>query len=160
MIKTAPIKRSKELVSLSREHHDGLLLCWKINSGLKKDIQPVRISSYIVHFFDNDLDKHFTEEELYLFPVLDNTSPFRIEAETQHKKLREMVRNSRSNTQISADSLKAFAELLNEHIRFEERTLFNLIEKEAGQELLKSIEEKLNPHNKCNTDWHDQFWLN
>ena len=29
-----PLKRSKELAPLSREHHDGLLFAWKIKQGL------------------------------------------------------------------------------------------------------------------------------
>ena len=33
-----PIKRSEYLKPLSRDHHQGLLLCWKIRTGLKKGI--------------------------------------------------------------------------------------------------------------------------
>ena len=33
-----PIKRSKELVPLSKEHHEGLLFAWKIKQGLQNGI--------------------------------------------------------------------------------------------------------------------------
>ena len=41
-----PIKRSEFLKPISREHHHGLLLCWKIRAGLKKGIEPERIKLY------------------------------------------------------------------------------------------------------------------
>ena len=37
---TKPLKRHAGLVELSRDHHHGLLLSWKIRQGLKKEIEP------------------------------------------------------------------------------------------------------------------------
>jgi len=34
-----PIKRDKVLQPLSHDHHQGLLLCWKIRTGIKKGIE-------------------------------------------------------------------------------------------------------------------------
>jgi hemerythrin-like domain-containing protein len=159
MIYSQPIKRSKELTQLSREHHDGLLLCWKINSGLKKGIEPERICRYIVHFFDNDLRQHFAEEELYIFPLLEKSNTIRVTVETQHQVLRDMINSFRSAPGTSADLLKPFAQLLNDHIRYEERTLFQTIE-HVAKEGLEAIQHKLStPHNRDAT-WRDQFWLN
>ena len=47
----APIKRHQAIVSFSKDHHFGLLLVWKIRQGLKKSIDPVRISNYVLFFF-------------------------------------------------------------------------------------------------------------
>ena len=58
-MKTEPLKRSKALQSLSREHHYGLLLCWKIRSGLKKAVDIERIKAYTDWFFKNSLSKFF-----------------------------------------------------------------------------------------------------
>jgi len=38
-----PIKRNEALKPLSRDHHHGLLLCWKIRQGIKLNIEPERI---------------------------------------------------------------------------------------------------------------------
>lgn len=154
-----PIKRSKELVTLSREHHDGLLLCWKINSSLNKGIPLSRISPYIIYFFDNSLKMHFEEEEHFVFSLLKPDNIYRKDAEMQHKLLREMIENIRNSYLLSAGSLKYFAETLNNHIRYEERVLFNIIENETDKTALKSLENKLTSHSKCDSGWEDQFWL-
>ena len=159
MEKREPIKRSKELVSLSRDHHDGLLLCWKINAGISKGISAGRIGSYVVNFFDDSLAIHFEDEEQYVFSLLEPGNSNRKEAELHHVRLREFVDSFRNSNPITTLSLKSFSDLLNEHIRFEERVLFNIIEQEADSTKLKSVEENLTNHSKCNTEWHDQFWL-
>ena len=55
---SAPIKRHSALLEFSREHHFGLLLVWKVRQGLKKDIDLIRITDYIVFFFEKDLIQH------------------------------------------------------------------------------------------------------
>jgi hemerythrin-like domain-containing protein len=157
--KIKPIKRSKELVSLSRDHHDGLLLCWKINNGLDKEVAPVRIAAYVLSFFDNNLSGHFEMEEQYLFPLLGEDNGYRKEAQSHHVLLCDII------TQLRRDGahtllLRYFAEILHTHIRFEERVLFNTIQEESDIVALKSIEEKLRKHGPPNGEWHDQFWLN
>ena len=42
-MKSKPIKRHKALQPLSRDHHHGLLLSWKIRAGFSKNIEPNRI---------------------------------------------------------------------------------------------------------------------
>jgi hypothetical protein len=84
MAELKPIKRSNELKALSREHHDGLLLCWKINTGLNKNIALDRITSYLVDFFDHSIEAHFAEEENYVYPLIDPGHKDRKEAEAQH----------------------------------------------------------------------------
>ena len=49
---TKPIKRNKSIQSISREHHHGLLLCWKIRQGMKKNIEPQRIKVYVDWFYN------------------------------------------------------------------------------------------------------------
>lgn len=154
-----PIKRSIELRSLSKDHHDGLLLCWKINTGVNKMVPSDRISSYILFFFDSSLDVHFEEEETHMFSLLGPDNSYRKEAEMQHKLLREMVAGFRNKKITDTESLKDFAALLNKHIRYEERVLFNIIEEERDRGAIRITVEKFTSHIKCNTEWHDQFWL-
>ena len=59
-----PLKRNAAIVELSKDHHFGLLLIWKTREGLKKSIEPERISRYVIHFFETELKGHFNEEEV------------------------------------------------------------------------------------------------
>jgi hypothetical protein len=62
-MKIAPIKRDKALQEVSREHHHGLLLCWKIRKGFSKGIEPERIKRYADWFYKTHLISHFEVEE-------------------------------------------------------------------------------------------------
>jgi hemerythrin-like domain-containing protein len=160
MLDRKPIKRSEELVSLSRDHHDALLLSWKINTGINRSVETVRIVAYVLFFFDNYLNVHFEEEENYLFPLLREDNPERREAEADHRLFREMILAYRTTPEISYESLVNFADLLSKHIRFEERVLFNVIERQASAADLNEVKNKLASHTNFVTEWHDQFWLN
>lgn len=72
MEKPKPLKRHKSIVPLSKDHHQALLLCWKIRMGVKKNIAPQRIKSYCHWFWINHIQPHFNIEEKYVFPVLGN----------------------------------------------------------------------------------------
>jgi hemerythrin-like domain-containing protein len=154
-----PIKRSKELTPLSRDHHDGLLLCWKINTGIAKKVETDRIVSYVLFFYDSYLKQHFQLEEEHLFPILESNNRYRKDAEAHHVLLGKMIDNFRDSGNAAKLSLTYFAYVLKEHIRFEERVLFNIIERQAGSEALQAIEVIINKTTKCNAEWNDQFWL-
>ena len=127
-----PIKRNTALVEFSRDHHFALLLIWKIRAGLKKSIEPKRISSYAIHFFEVDLSHHFKEEEEILFNKLSPDNPLRIQAETDHQIIKQLIDEIREK---SADKnlLKKFADTLEKHIRFEERELFNHLQESVSK---------------------------
>ncbi|MBS1511039.1 MAG: hemerythrin domain-containing protein [Bacteroidetes bacterium] len=155
---TKPLKRSKQLTPLSKEHHDGLLCCWKINQGLANNISIDRIASYLLDFYDKHLVRHFEEEEQLIFPLLSSDNSNRLEAELHHNMLREMIATFRDVTQIPTLSLRYFSEILDRHIRFEERVLFPQIESEATPEALQIAADALKKETNV-SDWADQFWI-
>src|SRR6185312_8218904 len=150
---TTPIKRSLALQSLSREHHYGLLLCWKIRTGFRKEVELERIKAYVDWVFKNDLLPHFQIEEDFVFPVLGNTNDLVKKAMAQHRKLKRLFRD----TSDLNKSLYRIEEELEKHIRFEERILFNEIEKVVTDEQLDLL---LKAHNKnrVSENWADEFW--
>jgi iron-sulfur cluster repair protein YtfE (RIC family) len=151
-----PIKRHPALVSLSRDHHFGLLLVWKIKQGLAKHIALERIRDYVVYFFENDLDQHFREEEQTLFPKLPINNALRIRAEQEHAFIYKLVERLRTE-EVKDTLLREFADRLMDHIRFEERELFALL-----QETLTDAElEMVAAHGNSQADlhWADPFWL-
>ncbi|MCY7421748.1 MAG: hemerythrin domain-containing protein [Chitinophagaceae bacterium] len=160
MIKPSPIKRDKSLVSLSKDHHGGLLLIWKIRQGLRLNVATARMATYITTVFDKELEPHFVDEEQLLFNKLPVNDALRITAEGHHAALRHMMATFRSTIAGEA-SVANFAALLEEHIRFEERTLFPHIEKMFVRQDLDQIGEQLEKHHagKVCVVWDDEFWI-
>lgn len=131
-----PLKRHQALQPLSREHHHGLQLCWKIRTGFKKNIEIVRIRQYAVWFYENYLLPHFEIEEKYIFPVLDKDNDLIKKALSEHRKIRRLFQ---AETDLYKN-LNLIEELLERHIRFEERVLFNQIQSVATDEQLQQIQ--------------------
>ena len=133
-----PLKRHQALVSLSRDHHFGLLLVWKIKQGLANAIVADRISDYVLYFFDTDLQHHFKEEEQMLFPMLADDNALRQQAESEHAAIYKMIdrlRHDKTNERL----LLQFSEMLKKHIRFEERELFAYMQETFSEWELETI---------------------
>lgn len=149
-----PIKRHTALQPLSREHHHGLLLSWKIREGFKWNIEPARIKKYTDWFWENYLQQHFEFEEKYIFPILGEGDKMVKRAKKEHGRLRRLF-TSPERVEIN---LSLIEEELVAHIRFEERVLFNEIQKIADKEQLSLLE---NIHQKILNieSWRDEFWV-
>lgn len=132
-----PIKRSEALRLFSREHHHALLLCWKIKTGFAKGVSPQRIKTYTDWFYKTHLLPHFELEEKYVFPVLNSENKFVKEGIAAHRQLSKLF----SDTSNIENSLKQIQIELEKHIRFEERILFNEIQKVATSAQLKKIKQ-------------------
>lgn len=131
-----PIKRKEALKPLSRDHHHGLLLCWKIRAGIKKNIETERIKKYADWFWERHLQPHFEIEEEIVFPILGNQNELVKQAHAEHRRLKRLFVEE-------SDALKAISlieEVLEKHIRFEERVLFNEIQAAATNEQLQQIQ--------------------
>ncbi len=153
----APIRRHRSMVSLSRDHHFGLLLVWKIRQGQKKEVAPTRISSYVLHFFDEDLKHHFKEEEESLFACLPAHDALRLQAEREHQQVYELVHRLDQSPGSNA-LLTQFADLLESHIRFEERTLFNHLQQTLTEKQLENLSAHAERDRNLDETWVDHFW--
>jgi len=137
ILETKPLKRVKELQPLSREHHHGLLLCWKIRTGFSRNIAPERIKRYTDWFYTTYLLPHFELEEEYVFSILKEDNELVKKALSEHRRLRRLF-----NQGISIEkNLGLIEEELEAHIRFEERVLFPDVQKAASREQLAKIDE-------------------
>ena len=158
MIKSRPIKRNRALVQFSRDHHFGLLLVWKIRQGLRFNATPQRISDYINFFCTDYLQQHFKDEEEMLFIHLSPDDDLRLSAEKDHKLLCDL--NKKIKLEPSLTSIREFADKLEQHIRFEEKFLFNHLQACIGQEQLDMIEQKMSAsHHSKEDGWKDIFWV-
>ena len=151
-----PIHRNEALKPLSREHHQGLLLCWKIRTGFSKRIEISLMKSYADWFYKNYLLPHFDIEEKYVFSILGNEHELVKRALAEHRKLKRLFENENE----VAKRLGLIEELLEAHIRFEERVLFNEIQKIATPKELEKMElmhENRNNHKEPEA-WKYEFW--
>lgn len=147
------MKRHEALIQLSRDHHFGLLLCWKLKEGLKKNVSVERMSKYIHLFYLHHLKPHFAEEEENIFKILGNEHPLIKEAVSQHRQFEKMIAQDFG----SSDEIQIFRDLLELHIRTEERQIFPEIEKQATDEQLESLLKSNYPELK-EPDYDDLFW--
>ncbi len=148
-----PIKRNKNLQPLSRDHHHSLLLCWKIRTGFSKGVDVERIKRYTDWFFEHHVRPHFELEEKHVFPILGSQHELIKKAIAEHKRLGRLF----NDTKDISKSLSLIEEELEQHIRFEERVLFNEIQKVATEEQLKTI-SKLHTDEKFRYNTDDPFW--
>ena len=155
-----PIKRHPAIAALSRDHHTGLLLVWKIREGIKKSVEPERIKQYIIHSFEAELEPHFREEEEILFNKIETENKLRIVAEMDHAAIRGLIDEMNGNTLSSYEVLQTFADRLEKHIRFEERELFNFFQNHLSEDVLKEIASLLykKKHEQNRLHWTDTFW--
>ena len=135
--KRKPLKRHESLKPFSREHHQGLLLGWKIRKGLKKGVSVERIKKYNDWFFENHLKPHFADEEKYIFPILGDDHELIKKALTEHRRLTRLFAEENDLEK----TLNHIEEELDRHIRFEERELFGFIQQQATPAELDKIEE-------------------
>lgn len=149
-----PIKRHESIQPLSRDHHHGLLLCWKIRTGFSEGVSPERIKLYVEWFYENHIKNHFDIEEKYVFTVLGNEHELIKQALSEHKILINLF-TEKSDLE---GSLRSIQTELEKHIRFEERILFNEIQNVASEEQLKIIKEHHSDH-KFVDNLSDQFWM-
>jgi len=148
-----PIKRHEALKPLSRQHHFGLLFSWKIRKGFSMDISLERMKKYADWFFETEIKPHFKAEEKHIFPILDKEDEMVKRALKEHERIEKLFKD----TIDPKKSLRLLEEELQAHIRFEERIMFNEIQKVATAEQLKTI-EKLHIDDTPKIDYNDPFW--
>lgn len=126
------MKRHAALQQLSREHHPALKLArlarFAADSGHALAIAEA--AEKIVAAFPEELEPHFQCEENGLLPALAAVGASELVARTlaEHAELRDL---NRRLAEPDSDLLARFATLLHDHVRFEERELF-----ETAQQLL------------------------
>lgn len=148
-----PIKRHAFLQPLSRDHHHALLLVWKIRTGLRKNLEVSRITKYLRWFYSNYLDRHFTTEELLLYRVLGNEHPMIKLALDEHRQIRLLIDNNGEDT----GKLDQLANLIEQHVRFEERKLLNEIQQAASDSQLREIHSASTAEGFVENN-EDKFW--
>ncbi|WP_434035457.1 hemerythrin domain-containing protein [Formosa sp. 4Alg 33] len=153
MTENKPLKRHKSLQPLSRDHHHGLLLAWKIRTGFKKEVEVERIKVYTDWFYTTHLVPHFKMEEAHVFSILPEDHPLRMQAIDEHKQIDALA----STMTHLENTLVKLADVLEGHIRFEERVLFPEIQSVATAKEMEHIDE-IHYEQNLEENTIDEFW--
>ncbi len=146
----AAIKRDKALHILSHDHHHGLILAQVIKKGSPKYKNLPETTEgkkdYSIRFYNDELIKHFEDEEKILFPVVngkdDEIDNLIEEIITEHKKIKQLINRLDSDEGVE-NTLDELGNILESHIRKEERDLFMKIQEILTEDELTSVEKQL-----------------
>ncbi len=146
----AAIKRDKALHILSHDHHHGLILAQLVKKGSPKYKNLPETTEgkkdYSIRFYNDELIKHFEDEEKILFPVVngkdDEIDNLIEEIITEHKKIKQLINRLDSDEGVE-NNLDELGNILESHIRKEERNLFMKIQEILTEDELTSVEKQL-----------------
>jgi iron-sulfur cluster repair protein YtfE (RIC family) len=149
--------RHPSLISLSHEHHHGLALALRCRKQALGQIKPMGAAGLLERaeefrsFYAGHLCAHFRAEEEVLFPLIDSAAPGSSaiidELVRDHEQIRKAVAQLESGNGL-AKLIFDLGDLLERHIRKEERELFPLFDQHvktaeaeaAGHEIKKILE--------------------
>jgi hemerythrin-like domain-containing protein len=139
------MKRSRELKPLSSEHHQALLVAFQLKKALEGHPEAAGaprdlpgLVSLARRFEGQVFAAHAAAEEALLGAHL--ADPDRVRLAAEHAELKALVAHARTaapGEQRSA--LAAFADLLERHVRWEERELFPYAEGHVDAQTLAAI---------------------
>jgi hemerythrin-like domain-containing protein len=156
-MKEKPIKRNENIVKLSQDHHASLLFCWKLRQGVKFNASFETMKKYVQYFWDHHFSFHFKEEEEFLFaPVTDEQVQKALDDHQEIKIFIEQI--NETGTEDEQDVLLELADLVDSHVRYEERILFPHLEKTLSDEQLKEIGKQISK-TPVKDEFSDQFWI-
>lgn len=151
------MKRDPALVRLSWDHHHGLVFARRIAKELPgaSDAEAAQLYSDLVAFWAAGLLPHFRAEGECLLARLVRHLPHESEPvvrlQRDHLSLESLVTTMRdaSNARERREALASFGELLHEHIRWEERDLFEVTQQQLTEKEMAALglqlEEELPP---------------
>jgi len=157
------MKRHPSLHPLSRDHHHALVQARNLNLAAEaNDAADLhRAASDFIVFWERDLKRHFSQEELYLLPLLAKhksaeAEEYRLTLD-QHLEIRGLIEEliERMDGGVDPRLLESLGDSLRSHIRYEENALFPALEAVASEEELRQMSEVIEKDkqmgNNCET---------
>jgi len=124
--------RDKNLIPLSRQHQHALALCVRLDRALQAGpIDPEPWQAEMAQIFEQEITIHFAAEEKEVFPAAANIPELQLvvqELLEEHRLLRDLFARAQSRG-LDRTALSSFATALAQHIRKEERQLFEGMQK-------------------------------
>jgi Hemerythrin HHE cation binding domain len=125
------MKRSQALAALSRDHHHALDAALRLRRADADDLDAAR--AHLQAFWHPRGRRHFEIEERLILPALPEIDPDWREATArvrdEHARIRAAVDAVLAPAgEGGVEAARALGTLLHDHVRFEERHLFGLLE--------------------------------
>jgi hemerythrin-like domain-containing protein len=124
------MKRSPALVSLSRDHHQALVVSQKLRRAHAETVDRALVD--LRKYWDEHGAAHFRAEEELLFPAYaahaDPYDPLLARLLCDHLAIRQRIHALNPVSPELLATLHGLGELLDRHVRLEEHELFPLIE--------------------------------
>jgi hemerythrin-like domain-containing protein len=130
------VRRSVELAPLSRDHHVALTHSLRLRRATGADVDAV--TARFLAFFVEAGRAHFTAEEEVLLPHVPSAhSQLAQRLLDEHAEIRAAA--SAVGLQPTVEEAHRLGALLGAHVRFEERTLFPVLEASLPPERLREV---------------------
>jgi hypothetical protein len=155
------MKRDKTLQPLSWQHHDTLMACLMLEKGVKKNVEIKVLQDFTRHIWEKDINKHFLLEENYLVPHLRQKQfpEYIIRSLLNDHDLLRNVSARLFNGGASYQLFLSFANLLEQHVRFEERLVFEKAQEMIPEEELGKLARHFPAeHSSSCKDYPVKFW--
>jgi hemerythrin-like domain-containing protein len=154
------VKRDEHLYPLSWQHHNGLMAVLLLKKGINKGVVAKVMSDFILFVWNNELKEHFHAEEKALTANKDDAAHRRLymQMKEEHQQIIAVIEQIKNEDCGIAD-VDLFQQLLEKHIRFEERVFFPWLEQHSANNEMRKIGEQLQhlQHHSC-VNYPVKFW--
>jgi len=146
------MKRAAELRGLSDDHHRGLVQARRLQRAASGETDGLsETARAFLDFWQEETSAHFRREEEVLLPVLaryggDLAREPLVEMLVQHARIRGLVMQLSDEVTDGVarpETLRGIGELLEAHIRLEERQVFPMIEETLSTDALGEVASRL-----------------
>ena len=140
--------RDRNLIPLSHQHQHALALCVRIGKAFAEVHDTPDVHHWeeeIVRIFDQEIAFHFAAEEKFIFPAADRWDELQQlvdELRIEHTLLRRNVERARAR-QFTVTDLQVFTATMSEHVRKEERQLFEAMQRLLTPEQMTQIGDQM-----------------
>jgi hemerythrin-like domain-containing protein len=117
------MKRAAELVALSRQHHEALVLARRAREPQRPGAQPQALRAHLIARWAAHFEPHFACEERVLLPALATAGAGEDAAAAlaQHTQLRQLMQRI---AQGELAALPLWGDAMQRHVKWEEQHLF------------------------------------
>ena len=134
------MKRLSQLQELSRDHHRGLVLARKARRAASSTDGATidRTWAEVADVFEIELSPHFLIEEEFIGTALVARGEEKLvqRLSEEHEELRGLIDPEHPRNR---ENLNRFGDLLEQHIRFEERELFEVAQGQLSEDELAAV---------------------
>ncbi|MGH2889156.1 MAG: hemerythrin domain-containing protein [Solirubrobacteraceae bacterium] len=141
------MKRHPAIAALSRDHHHALVVAQRLRRATDDDGSAARAREKFLEYWRADGAQHFREEEEILLPTFagfgDVEAPVVARVLVDHVRIRRLADELAASETPPLTMLHDLGQRLADHVRLEERELFDLIERALPEDELVRLADVL-----------------